>query len=133
MPQGEPPHRRESSETNIQPPEPLESKEPPRKVLQLISAREFECEVEEGHPIFVVMARETIEETSHTHLEEVAPILQEFQDVFPEDLPEDLPPMRDIQHAIDLILGSTLPNLPHYRMNPAEHAKLQRQVEELLQ
>ena len=59
-------------------------------------------------------------------------VLQEFKDVFPEELLDHLPPMCDIQHAIDFVLGATLPNLPHYRMSPAEHAELQRQVEELL-
>ena len=30
---------------------------------------------------------------------EVTPVIDEFADVFPEDLPDQLPPMRDIQHA----------------------------------
>ncbi|PKA50608.1 hypothetical protein AXF42_Ash013823 [Apostasia shenzhenica] len=40
--------------------------------------------------------------------------------------------MRDIQHAIDFVPESTLPNLPHYRLNPTEHAELKRQVDDLL-
>jgi len=56
----------------------------------------------------------------------------EFADVFPEDLPDELPPVRDIQHTIDLVLGVSLPNLPHYRMNPTEHVELKSQVDELL-
>jgi len=59
-------------------------------------------------------------------------MLKKFADVFPEELPDSLPSMRNIQHTIDLVLGSTLPNLPHYRMNPTEHARLKRQVDELL-
>ena len=58
--------------------------------------------------------------------------LQEFANVFPRELTESLPPDRDIQHFIDLIPRASLPNLPHYRLNPAQGAKLQRQVEDLL-
>lgn len=40
--------------------------------------------------------------------------------------------MPEIQHGIDFVPGSQLPNLPANRMSPAEYAELKRQVEELL-
>ena len=52
--------------------------------------------------------------------------------MFPEAIPSGLPLKRDIQHCIDLIQGSILPNKPSYRMNTKYTMEIQRQVEELM-
>jgi hypothetical protein len=64
--------------------------------------------------------------------EVITGLLEEFADVFPKDLPKELLPFCDIQHQIDLVPSSSLPNRPHYYMSPKEHEELRRQVEELL-
>ena len=58
-------------------------------------------------------------------------LLEKFCHLFPEEIPTGLPPKRDIQHHIDLIPGSILPNKPAYRMNPKDTNEIQRQVAEL--
>ena len=50
----------------------------------------------------------------------VANILQKFVDVFPQDVPPGLPPIRGIEHQIDLIPGASLPNRAPYHTNPEE-------------
>ena len=56
-------------------------------------------------------------------------ILEEFKDVVPDEIPHGLPPMRDIQHHIDLVPDAVLPNKVAYRMSPKEHEELQRHVD----
>jgi hypothetical protein len=58
--------------------------------------------------------------------------LQEFKDVFPAEIPPGLPPLRGIEHQIDLIPSASLPNRAAYRTNPEETKEIQRQVQELL-
>jgi len=101
-------------------------------VLNLISPDQLEQSLNEALTCYALVTRETELEIELQILRHIKPILEEFSNVLPKNLSGELPPMRNIQHAINLVSGATLPNLPHYKMNPAEHAKLQRQVEELL-
>jgi hypothetical protein len=55
-------------------------------------------------------------------------LLQEFKDIFPAEIPLGLPPLRGIEHQIDLILGAMLPNHVAYRTNLEETKEIQRQV-----
>ncbi|KAK1649085.1 hypothetical protein QYE76_066890 [Lolium multiflorum] len=59
----------------------------------------------------------------------VANLLQEFIDVFPQDVPPGLPPIRGIEHQIDLILGASLANRAPYLTNPEETKETQRQIQ----
>lgn len=54
-------------------------------------------------------------------LRALTPLMHEYSDMFPEDLPASLPPMRDTQHCTDLIYGANHANRAAYRMNLEEH------------
>ena len=59
-------------------------------------------------------------------------VLQEYEDVFPVEVPPGLPPKRGIENQIDLVSGASLPNRAPYRTNPEEIKEIQRQVQELI-
>ena len=59
-------------------------------------------------------------------------LIQEFEDIFSDEIPCGLPPIRGIEHQIDLVPGAALPNHPAYRSNPEETKELQKQITELL-
>ena len=85
--------------------------------------------------IFVLLYKEACFNTNE--LDESLPsivvsLLQEYKDMFPNDVPSGLLPIRGIEHQIDFVPGATIPNQPAYRSNLEETKELQRQVEELL-
>jgi hypothetical protein len=100
---------------------------------RVLTMRKFMTVCSEKDIIIAVITRSATVESKTTHPSEVQAVLEEFKDLTPDELPLALPPMRSIQHAIDFIPGSSLPNLPTYRMSPAEHRELHRQVTELLE
>jgi hypothetical protein len=59
------------------------------------------------------------------------PVVCEYPDVFPDELP-GMPPERDIEFAIELQPGTAPISKRPYRMPPAELAELKKQLQELL-
>ncbi|KAH0652606.1 hypothetical protein KY289_030284 [Solanum tuberosum] len=62
---------------------------------------------------------------------ESIPVVLEFREVFPTDLPA-MPPDRDIDFYIDLETGTRPISIPPYRMDLAELRDLKAQIQELL-
>ena len=64
--------------------------------------------------------------------EQVKDFFENFKVYFPDHLPARLPPLRAVNHEIDLDLGSSPPSRPAYRMSKPEVEELERQLGELL-
>jgi len=99
----------------------------------LINGGRVERAITKEKPVFAVLLLESAPNSDTTTLHpSVQPLIEEFYDVFSQDLPPGLPPKRGIEHQIDLFLGAPFPNKPAYRCNPTETMELQRQVQELI-
>lgn len=83
---------------------------------------------------FILLGLDDDEDKSPTALHPlVQPLLNSYGQVFPTEIPPGLPPTRSIQHKIDLIPGSVLPNKPAYRTNPQQTTEIRKQVDKLLE
>ncbi|GJX60427.1 putative reverse transcriptase domain-containing protein [Tanacetum coccineum] len=76
-----------------------------------------------------VNTKETEDKSEKKRLEDV-PIVRDFPDVFPEDLP-GLPPTRQVEFQIDLIPGAAPVARAPYRLAPSEMKELSEQLKEL--
>ncbi|GJX76878.1 putative reverse transcriptase domain-containing protein [Tanacetum coccineum] len=78
--------------------------------LNIISCTKTQKYMEKGFPIFLahVTTKEVEDKSEKKRLEDV-PIVQDFPEVFPEDLP-GLPPTRQVEFQIDLVPGFIRPS-----------------------
>ena len=100
---------------------PLKEKEPlvekENSFVLLVDKKEVWSDLKETeHVVFVIQKPDHSSLASKIVSTPIAELLTEFPNI--SSAPTTRPPMRDIQHQIDLILGASLPNLLHYRMSP---------------
>ncbi|EOY08653.1 DNA/RNA polymerases superfamily protein [Theobroma cacao] len=97
----------------------------PSCVISAIKASKL---VQKGYPTYLAYVIDTSK--GEPKLEDV-PIVSEFLDVFPDDLP-GLPPDRELEFPIDLLPDTAPISIPPYRMAPAELKELKVQLQDLV-
>ena len=81
-----------------------------------------------NQPMILLVYKEALLNTNDfdsTLHSSVVSLLQDYEDVFPEETPQGLPPIRGIEHQIDFVPGAAIPNRPAYRSNLEQTKELQ--------
>ncbi|GJT05172.1 putative reverse transcriptase domain-containing protein [Tanacetum coccineum] len=94
------------------------------KIVSCIKAQKY---IEKGCELF--LAQVTKQESKEKRLEDV-PVIRDFPEVFPDELP-GLPPPRQVEFRIDLILGAAPVARAPYHLAPYEMKELSKQLQEL--
>ena len=66
------------------------------------------------------------------HRKDLELLINEYRDVFPEKLPNGVPPPGEVQHVIEIEPGSKPSYRPPYRLGLAEQDELEEQIRDLL-
>ena len=98
--------------------------------LLFISTREVVQEAVGGGSCYVIMVQPG--KRSVVDLVRSIPVVGEYADVFPDEVP-GLPPSMDVDFTIDLVPRAGPASMDPYRMAPTELAKLKRQIGDLLE
>jgi hypothetical protein len=101
------------------------------KGLLLAKKRDIKQALASAGAVFMIWAKQLLQVEGLDLPIQIKELLEEFKDVFP--IPKGLPPIRGIEHQIDLVPEASLPNRPAYRCNLEEAKEIQKQVGELLE
>ncbi|GJV59576.1 hypothetical protein Tco_1465676 [Tanacetum coccineum] len=98
--------------------------------LEVISSIRTQKYIDQGCQVFLIqMMKEEETEIPKRRIKDV-PVVRDFPEVFPKDLP-GLPPTRQVEFHIELIPGAAPVARAPYRLAPAEMKELAEQLKEL--
>ncbi|GKB79111.1 putative reverse transcriptase domain-containing protein, partial [Tanacetum coccineum] len=99
--------------------------------LNIISCTKTQKYLLKGFQVFLahITAKKAEDKSEEKRLEDV-PIVRDFPEVFPEDLP-GIPPARQVEFQIDLVPGAAPVARAPYRLAPSEMKELSDQLQEL--
>ncbi|GKF24453.1 hypothetical protein Tco_0076775 [Tanacetum coccineum] len=98
--------------------------------LEVISSIRTQGYIDKGCQVFLVQMMEKEETEAFEKRIEDVPVVKDFLEVFPEDLP-GLPPTRQVEFHIEIILGAAPVARAPYHLAPAEMKELAEQLKEL--
>src|ERR1043165_5581242 len=94
-----------------------------------MSVKQMNLAVNDGAVVFMLYSSTKVKGKSKS---DELPVVNEFPEVFPEDVSE-LPPEREVEFTIDLIPGTSPVSMAPYRMSASKLSELKKQLEELLE
>jgi len=97
----------------------------PNRVVSFLKAHRI---VGKGCDAYLAFVRDVSVDTPTV---ESVPVVRDYPDVFPSDLP-GMPPDRDIDFGMDLLSGTKPISIPPYRMTSANVNELKEQLQEFL-
>ncbi|MCO5596997.1 hypothetical protein L7F22_051069 [Adiantum nelumboides] len=110
--------------------------------IPLVNDQAFDKSIKSSISAYMIFVKDSLNGVDETQVNEngmqvdleLSNFLNQFQDVFIDDIPGELPPKKgDDDHMIELIPGSSPPNKPPYRVSQAQQEEIMRQVNELVE
>ena len=93
---------------------------------ELLSSQGVMREIQRGAQCFIIFTHLELEKEEGTS---TILVVHEFEDVFPDEV-LGLPPKREVEFSIDLVLGTGPVSMAPYRMTLAELVELKKQIED---
>ncbi|MCO5554813.1 hypothetical protein L7F22_008348 [Adiantum nelumboides] len=110
--------------------------------IPLVNDQAFDKSIKNSSFVHMIFVKDSSYGVNKTQVNEsgmyedldLSNFLNQFQDVFIDDIPGELPPKQgDDDQMIELLPGSSPPNKPPYRVSQAQQEEIMRQVKKLVE